>query len=647
MNVSTSSPGPTTLLNKESAFARALFQELVASGVAHLCLCPGSRSAPLSLAAAETDGLRTWVHLDERSASFFALGLAKASRNPVAILCTSGTAAANFLPAIVEAHYDDVPLVVLTADRPPELRECGAGQTIDQQRLYGSHVRWFSEAALPDASSAKAMGDLLRYARSLACRAVATALGNPAGPVHINFPFREPLHPVAVPPDIATLKTLAESEAIGVEGREDKPYLAVHQDKPAPSRASIENLTDAITQMPKGIIVAGPENYDPTLPAAVARLARVAGWPILADAASQLRFGPHIQETAVLSHYDLFLRNPAFADAAVPDFVLRLGASPTSKAYRLWMDQHPRTHIALVDVGSRWHDPSHLATELFRCDPTALCHHVAERLEKRQEISADLAARDAWLARWRQADKQAASAIHTVLESSTELLEPHVGSLLSELLPDPCQLFLSSSMPIRDIDCFASTTDKSIRVHCNRGANGIDGVVSSALGVSVGVSAGVSVDVGAATKEGTVSHPSPTVLLIGDLAFLHDLGGLFAAHQYEIDATLIVINNDGGGIFSFLPVADSAEPEAFEKLFTLPHGIQLESAATLYGIDYQRIESLSAFEQQLAISLQSAGTQLLELVVSREASVAQHRRILDAVMTSLTDSGNQETETSA
>jgi 2-succinyl-5-enolpyruvyl-6-hydroxy-3-cyclohexene-1-carboxylate synthase len=641
VNASMSSPGPTTPLNKELAFARALFQELVASGVAHLCLCPGSRSAPLSLAAAETQGLRTWVHLDERSASFFALGLAKASRSPVAILCTSGTAAANFLPAIVEAHYDDVPLVVLTADRPPELRECGAGQTIDQQRLYGSHVRWFSEAALPDASSAKAMGDLLRYARSLACRAVATALGNPAGPVHLNLPFREPLHPVAVPPDIATLKTLAAREPIGVEGREDKPYLAVHQDKPAPSRTSIENLADAITQMPKGIIVAGPDDSDPTLPTAVARLARVAGWPVLADAASQLRFGPHIQETAVLSHYDLFLRNPAFADAAVPDFVLRLGASPTSKAYRLWMEQHPRTHIALVDVGSRWHDPSHLATDLFRCDPTALCHHVAERLEKRQEISADFAARDAWLARWRQADKQAASAIHTVLESSTELLEPHVGSLLSELLPDPCQLFLSSSMPIRDIDCFASANEKSIRVHCNRGANGIDGVTSSALGVSAAVSAS------AASMETTSAKVPPTVLLIGDLAFLHDLGGLFATHQYHLDATLIVINNNGGGIFSFLPVADSADPKTFDKLFTLPHGIQLESAAALYGIGYQRIENLSSFERQLAISLQSPGTQLLELVVSREASVAQHRRIVDTVTASLSDSGKSDAETSA
>jgi len=626
-------PTPSTLAtapNKELAFARALLQELVASGVAHLCLCPGSRSAPLSLAAAEIDTLRTWVHLDERSASFFALGLAKASRSPVALLCTSGTAAANFLPAVVEAHYDEVPLVVLTADRPPELRECGAGQTIDQQRLYGTHVRWFAEAALPDASSDKALGETLRHARSLANRAVATAAGSPAGPVHLNIPLREPLHAVPVAQDIAALASLAEAEPTTVNGRDGKAYLTVHQDKPAPSRKTIENLADAITQIPEGLIVAGTDDSDPALPAAVARLARVADWPILADVASQLRFGPHTHEATVVSHYDLFLRSEAFAEASLPGFILRIGASPTSKAYRLWMEKHLGTHITLVDAGNRWHDPSHMAKELLRCDPTALCHHVAELLEKRREVSEPSPERKAWLARWQQADNETAAAIQRTLESSTELLEPYIGSLLSELLPDRSQLFLSSSMPIRDLDCFASASEKLIRVHCNRGANGIDGVVSSALGVSAGVAS--------FSFNSTASHSAPTVLLIGDLAFLHDIGGLFAAHQYQMDSTLIVINNDGGGIFSFLPVAETAAPETFEKNFTLPHGIQLEAAAQLYGIQYQRIESLSTFERQLSLSLQNPGTDLLELIVPREASQTLHRNIVKAVMDSLTHS---------
>jgi 2-succinyl-5-enolpyruvyl-6-hydroxy-3-cyclohexene-1-carboxylate synthase len=491
-------------------------------------------------------------------------------------------------------------------------------------------VRWFAEAALPDSSSDKALGELLRHARSLACRAVATAVGNPAGPVHLNLPLREPLHPVPVAQDIAALERLAQAEPKTLNGREGKAYLTVHQDKPAPSRKTIENLADAITQMPEGLIVAGTDDSDPALPAAVARLARIASWPILADVASQLRFGPHTHESTVLSHYDLFLRSEAFAEASVPGFVLRLGASPTSKSYRLWMEKHSRTHVALVDAGNRWHDPSHRASELLRCDPTALCHHVAELLENRREVSEPSPEREAWLARWRQADEQAAAAIQRTLESSSELLEPYIGSLLSELLPDRSQLFLSSSMPIRDLDCFAAATEKLIRVHCNRGANGIDGVVSSALGVSAGL-ANVA-------HGSTASHRAPTVLLIGDLAFLHDIGGLFAAHQYQMDSTLIVINNNGGGIFSFLPVAESADPKTFEENFTLPHQIQFEAAAQLYGIQYQRIESLSTFERQLSISLQSPGTDLLELVVSREDSLEQHRKIVEAVVSTLTQS---------
>ncbi len=593
--------------NKSIAFAEAILTELQRSGVHHLCICPGSRSAPLALAATRIGGLERSTHLDERAAAFFALGMAKASRQPVAVMCTSGSAAANFLPAVIEAHYARVPLILLTADRPPELRECGAGQAIDQQKLFGTHLRWYAEAALPEAD-----GEILRYARGLGSRTAAMAAGHPAGPVHLNLPFREPLDAQEVPED--RLAQLATSDPLADMGRPDRPFLRVRDGQLSPSLETIENLADLVIEHPEGLIVCGPED-EPALARAVARLAHAAAWPVLADVASQLRFGAHTSEAGFLSHYELFLREGKFASTSAPSCVLRFGASPTSKTYRLWMERHPEAQVILVDPCERWHDASHLASELLRCDPVELCERVAEELDARSATRAS----SAWLHRWREADARSCDIINAELREGSALREPWIGAVLTDMLPADASLFLSSSMPIRDLDAFAAGSPRGLRVFCNRGANGIDGILSSALGVS------------AAFRNGAEA-PSPTVLLTGDLAFLHDVGGLLAATRLELDATILVIHNDGGGIFSFLPVAESAKPAAFEELFTTPHGLSLAPAARLYGLGYAHVATRGAFRKELAKSLAAPGVQVIELEVPREESIALFRDIATRVL---------------
>ncbi|RIK89749.1 MAG: 2-succinyl-5-enolpyruvyl-6-hydroxy-3-cyclohexene-1-carboxylic-acid synthase, partial [Proteobacteria bacterium] len=355
--------------NANHAWAGAFFEELARSGVRHACVCPGSRSSLLAIAAADTDGLRVWTHVDERSAAFFALGLAKAARAPVALVCTSGTAAANFAPAVVEAFFARVPLVVLSADRPPELRGVGAPQTIDQTRLFGAHVRWFAEAALPEPGE-----PALRQARSLACRAVAEAHGATPGPVHLNLPFREPLDPR---PSAAGAEDAATPAALG---RPPRPYTEVLRPPAEPSAAMLAFVAERVRAHARGVIVAGPADLDDDATAALAALADAAGWPLLAEPAAQLRAGAHAPHRAQIAHADWLLRDDAFAAAHAPDVVLRVGAMPTSKAFRLWQERAPAAHALVVDPGAGWEDPSALASALLRADPARLAERVLRQL---------------------------------------------------------------------------------------------------------------------------------------------------------------------------------------------------------------------------------------------------------------------------
>jgi 2-succinyl-5-enolpyruvyl-6-hydroxy-3-cyclohexene-1-carboxylate synthase len=580
--------------NRNYAFAGALADELARCGVRHVCICPGSRSTPLALALGEHSAIEAHTHLDERAAGFFALGLAKASRSPVALVCTSGTASANFLPAVVEASYTGIPLLVLTADRPPELRGWGAGQTIDQQRLYGSHVRWFAEVAVPHAGAA-----MLRYARALACRSVDAALARPSGPVHLNLPFREPLDPREVAEDIAA--TTAGNARDGRPGQ--TPYTSIRHALAAPTPGDTARLAERMRAAQRGVIAVGPLESGPDAAPAIAELAARLGWPLLAEPASQLRCGPHVADGHVVATADLLLRDPGFAEAHAPDFVLRFGGSPTSKAFRLWIERHAPEDLVLVDPDRRFHDPSHLASEILCVDDVALCEHLRRRLP---ELTPGPE-------RWRESFRRADTAARRVLDAAlTEdrMLEPRVVRELASILPANTRLLVSNSMPIRDVDAFWPATETALRVFSHRGANGIDGLVSSAAGIAMDGS------------------DWPVVLLTGDLAFLHDVSGLVTAKRLEASLTIVVLDNDGGGIFSQLPVARSGKPESFEAFFRTPHSGDLEALAAGVGARATRVSSCLHFHTAMKDALASDGLSVVIAPVDRDGSLEQWQTIV-------------------
>lgn len=577
--------------NHNVAFARALLGELGRGGAHEVCLAPGSRSAPLAIAVADEPSLSCSVHIDERVAAFYALGLAKASRRPVVLICTSGTAAAHFYPAIIEAHYARVPLVVLTADRPPELREWGAGQTIQQAGLFGSHVRWFAEAPVPTT-------DLVRYARALGSRAAAVSQGSPPGPVHLNLPFREPLDPRAIRED---REALADDELARL-GRPTRPYTDVRRSRKIPSTALIGELATRIREVERGVISCGPMDAGPSFAEAVSALANAAGWPLIADGASGLRSGP--ATASLLGTADLLLRDPAFCQRFAPEFVLRLGDAPTSKALRLWLEAQPPREFLRVDPYASWHDPSHLSSEVVDADPEVLCRALASAL------GAPPAASN-WLHQLRASDERAERALADALAAEDALFEPRAVRELAELLPADTLLYVASSMPIRDLDAFLPCSDQPLRVLCNRGANGIDGLVSSALGAA---------------------HASarPVMLLIGDVALAHDVSGLIASRRLPDSLTIVAFDNGGGGIFSYLPIASHGERVRFDEQFLTPPELDLPALCGAAGARYVEIQSYPALRAEVKESLSSSGVSLLHISVDRQANL-EHVRMLAAL----------------
>lgn len=567
------------------AYVSAFMDELWQSGVRHLVFAPGSRSAPLALAAAEQKGLHLWRHIDERSAGFFALGLAKALGAPVALVCSSGTAAANFYPAVIEAYYDRVPLIVLTADRPHELRDSGAPQTIDQLRLYGPHVKWFADMALPEGGEAA-----LRYVRQAAARAAAVAAAAPAGPVHLNFPFREPLIPqlpAGVPGGAAS----------------GGPHTAAARGRPVLPEDELAALADELASWRRGLIVCGPQR-DPELAPAVIRLAERLGYPVLADPLSGVRYGAH-GKACVIDAYDAFLRDRRFSAQYAPDVVLRFGAAPTSKALNQYLERHAGARQTLVDGGGGWRDPAHVVRRVVHADPAWLCEALAERLPGDLEHAGC-----SWLAAWQAINRGAKEAALAQVARFDALFEGRIFTELRELLPEGSVLYAGNSMPVRDMDAFLYARDAALVCHANRGANGIDGVVSSALGA-------------AAARLG------PTVLVIGDLSFYHDLNGLLAAKLHGLDLTVILVHNDGGGIFSFLPQADL--PRHFEALFGTPHGLDFAPVVAMYGGTFRRAEDWPAFRKAVRTGLEQGGLHVIEVRTERNTNRTMHQAVWQAV----------------
>jgi len=571
------------------AYVGAFVDELARSGLRHVSIAPGSRSTPLALSIANNSALKTWMHVDERCAAFFALGMARALGEPVALLCTSGTAAANFYPAIIEARSAGIPLVVLTADRPPELRDVGAAQTIDQNRLYGAYAKWFVEAALADDTP-----DLIRYARTLAGRAVSTAKQAPAGAVHINFPLREPL----IPESGISVEPVVTGRA------ENEPWVRVSDGHKSLDAVTASKLAERLSSATKPLFVCGPQ-FDDHFADSIARVATIVGAPILADPLSQLRWGAH-DRSNVIDRYDAFLRSSSFADSVDPDVIVRIGGAPTSKTTLQFLARSRASQIVIDEA--KWPDPTLMAEEVVHADPRAVFDQLASVVKHSPGRD------DCWLSKWQNANAAVSSALE---QYSCSLAEPFEGRALADVMsaiPSGAKLFVSSSMPVRDLDAFGGAGEKSIRILANRGANGIDGVISTALGV-------------AAVSEG------PLVLVIGDLAFYHDMNGLLAAKLHELNATIVLLNNDGGGIFSFLPQA--VHREHFEQLFGTPHGLDFAPAAALYGASYARATDSASLQRGIAYAIKGNGLHIVELRTDREKNVELHREAWAAVAAAL------------
>ncbi|WP_163536599.1 2-succinyl-5-enolpyruvyl-6-hydroxy-3-cyclohexene-1-carboxylic-acid synthase [Gracilibacillus sp. YIM 98692] len=580
-------------MNYKESLTRYVAQfvaQLYSSGVKHVVISPGSRSTPLALTFAEFGSSKVWVDIDERSAGYFALGLAKQTKEAVALLCTSGTAAANYYPAVIEGYYSRVPLIVLTADRPHELREVGAPQAIDQIKMYGDYVKWFHEMALPDSDS-----KVLQYVRNQANRAVTTAMHPNRGPVHLNFPFREPLIP-----DFAIDDIWQEEKRLGFLQTNSSSYLA-EQD--------LNGIADKLKNKRKGIIVCGPADNE-GLAQAMAALAQSWNIPILADPLSPLRNGKHDKDY-VIECYDAILKSEEVRREIDIDFVIRFGAMPVSKPYLQWIQSKTGVEHFIVEEVEGDRDPTGIGAHYVYGKPD----HIARSLASRKDIVMP----SEWLQSWQDWNAKAKVILQKVNEE--ELLTEGDAVLgIQETIPADSVLYVGNSMPIRDVDTFWHTSDRSHQVLANRGTNGIDGVISSALGAAV--------------------SGRRVTLLIGDISFLHSMNGLLLANQYRFDLTIVLINNAGGGIFSFLPQAKQ-ESDHYEHLFGTPQQIDMKKVSEIYHMNYNQPTKWKDFLAALNKSYQYHGVSMIEIRTDRKQNVEWHRekwgKVKDAILDSFED----------
>jgi 2-succinyl-5-enolpyruvyl-6-hydroxy-3-cyclohexene-1-carboxylate synthase len=551
------------------SFAATFVDELAVQGVEYACVSPGSRSAPIAMALQRHPKTNVFVQIDERSGSFFGVGLAKATGKPVVLLSTSGTAAAEFHAAVVEAFHSRTPLIVLTADRPPELRDVGANQAIDQQRLFGTAVRWFFDPGPPTEAPNSA-----RLWRRLAARAYAEALN---GPVHLNLPFREPLVPA---PGQVPLP-LGESPQSITSGRL------------APTSEQVASVASALRNAKRPLVVAGEMRDGARLAAGLNRL----GVPLLAEPSSQLR---RQESGAAIESYEALLR-AGWSLQHGPDLVIRLGGTPTSKVMNAWLAAAAAPTF-LIDPDRTWRDEDQVASNVLACEPQALIENLPP---------ADVGA---WRDEWVSAGKKATAAIAATLVS-TQVYEGHIVRALAARTPDTAQVFVGSSMPIRAADSFWPYARGGQTFYGNRGASGIDGLVSTGLGIAA-------------------ARPSnPTVLLLGDLSVYHDMNGLWSLRRHGIKATIVVCDNNGGGVFNFLPQAQHTD--VFEEIFATPLGLDFAQVARLYGLVYSPVTERSGLEPAITDALGAQASTMVVVRYKREDSVNGHRVCWEAAAAAL------------
>ena len=557
-----------------ATFCATLVDEWVRLGVAHAVVSPGSRSTPMAIALASNSKIALHVFHDERSASFAALGIGLQSGTPAVLLCTSGTAAAQFFAAVIEANYAHVPLLVCTADRPPELQGVGAPQTINQTNLYGTFVRKFIDVGLADDAKSSKW-------RTIARDAFSATVGVNRGPCHVNLPFREPLVGVAGSLPVADSHSPVRMSAdVATASERKKLSLALRAER--------------------GIIIAGNGIDQPRF---ILELAAKLKWPVVADPRSNCRVAPESSHGAMVSSCaDVVLRHQPSAESLKPKVVLRIGDPPVSKVVNQWLAQCGAEQIAVTQQPS-----------LVDPDKVVTTHIVGSFNELFMEMSrgADSRSETEWIGAWKRCEKNARTALDEELSKQTQLTEPLCAVTVSEAIAAGTNLVVSSSMPVRDLEWFAPPRD-GVRVFSNRGVNGIDGVVSTAVGVAL-------------------SSKSPTALLIGDIAMLHDSNGLLNLIRRDAQLKIIVIDNEGGGIFSFLPQAQAMEGDQFEQLFGTPHSVDFAALAKTHGIAFTWVSTA----QELRRELGNPATSMIGVRTDRSKNVDDHNALYSAVAAAL------------
>jgi 2-succinyl-5-enolpyruvyl-6-hydroxy-3-cyclohexene-1-carboxylate synthase len=564
-------------------WATLIIEELVRSGVDFFCVAPGSRSTPLVAALAENKSARSLVHFDERGTAFAALGFARAAGRPAAWITTSGTAVANGLPAVAEAATDGVPMILLTADRPPELRQTGANQTIDQPDIFGDYIRWRFDLPAPEAAVDPAM------VLTTVDQAVYRSRRAPGGPVHLNLMFREPFLPEDREEGLSAPDRWSES---------GEPYTRYATTRPAVERDEIERLWEALRPVERGLVVAG------RLPSrkqgeAVLRLAESLGWPLLPDAGSQIRLGARSE--SLVPYYDALLDSQPFKETHVPQAVLHFGGRAVSKRLEQFLTRsRPDPYVVVRENPFRL-DPGHRVTHSVEADILDFCAALAKVAERRPLTAS-------WTAGWREASEKVDQSLDRLFEEIVELNEPLVARLISRHIPEEHGLVVASSMPIRDLDTYSATDGAPAPLAANRGASGIDGTVATAAGFARG-------------------SGRPLTLLIGDLALLHDLNSL--AMLRDLPVVVVVLNNDGGAIFSFLPVA--RHKAFFEPYFGTPQGVSFEHAAAMFGLRYERPSSATEFVETYRAACERGAPTLIEVETDREGNLVLHRELLEEI----------------
>jgi 2-succinyl-5-enolpyruvyl-6-hydroxy-3-cyclohexene-1-carboxylate synthase len=581
-------------INRNILWAGSFVNELAVLGVKYVCISPGSRNTPLTIAFANNKAIKSYIHIDERSSGFFALGLAKASNSPVAVVCTSGTATVELYPSIVEAYQQRVPLIICTADRPPELLNMGANQTINQNNIYRNHIRWFYDAGLPDPNIKS-----IRNIKLAASNAVLYSTIKSRGPVHLNFPFKKPFEPDSFTDEIDHKSLTFAEDKLSINEKQ-----CPHYDIDIAKQEWFLNIYNYFDKYEKGLIIVGPDNYNPEFLTNCEILSQKLSYPVLADGTSQLRFGNHSKEN-IITNFDAFLRSEKFSKSHQPDIIIQFGRTVTSKGLDTFLGNCTAARFMINDFGD-WFDPADKALAVYACKPYLFCKGMIKLLDTVKPVHEN----KSWLMDFKLEEKISLKLKTRIINNSDFPNESRIVNEILIAVPDECQIMISNSMPVRDFDYFASLNEKEIIIYNNRGASGIDGITSTALGI-------------------IAANPKPTVLITGDLAFYYDLNGLLSAKNYNLPLVIILINNNGGGIFEVLPISNYRK--IFNQYFRVAHNLEFKKFVNAFGGNYKLIKGWNNLNSSLRSAFKAKNFSVLEIKTNAINSLKTRRKYWKAV----------------